>query len=506
MPVPMTPAAFIAKWSASALRERQGAQEHFIDLCRLLGEPTPAEADPSGATYCFERGATKVGGGDGWADVWRHGCFGFEYKGKHKDLNAALRQLQIYAPDLENPPYLVVCDMERIIVHTNWTNTVRRTLTYTFEDLREAAKLDQLRQIFRGSESLKPGISPQVLTALVATRFGDLGKRLQERGEEPRAVAHFLNRLIFCLFAEDAEILPKDLFTRMLRNVSYQQYNIPKKSKAQLDALFAIMKEGGFFGADAIRWFNGGLFDEAEALPLERDDVDMLVKTAKEHDWSNVDPAILGTMFEEALKTTGRRAALGAHYTDREKILKIIDPVIVRPLQAEWEATLAALTAETDGMKAADAERAAVHEAAAADLANGSDRAKEAARRKTLTAIAKRRDAAFGRATAIRDAFLTRLAAFRVLDPACGSGNFCTRCVISNCAPCSIAIGSACRRCARASASTRCAASRSSPTPPSSPASRYGSATCNGNAATATRTRRSRCCISSRRSSAAMRC
>ena len=422
----MTPAAFIDKWSRSELRERQGAQSHFNDLCALLGEKNPSDADPSGATYCFERGATKVGGGDGWADVWKRSCFGWEYKGKHKDLNAALRQLQIYAPDLENPPYLVVCDMERIIVHTNWTNTVRRTFTFGFEDLREPATLDTLRQIFRGSESLKPGMSPQALTALVATRFGDLGKRLQDREHDPRAVAHFLNRLIFCLFAEDAEILPKGIFTRMLRNVSYQQYSIPRKSKAQFDALFSTMKDGGFFGADAIAWFNGGLFDEADALPLERDDLDMLIKTAREHDWSNIDPAILGTMFEEALKTTGRRAALGAHYTDREKILKIVDPVIVRPLVAEWEAALVAIKFESAAMALADDERKVVMEAAGAALGEGSSayRAGEAARRKTLAAIAKKRDAAYGRATEIRDAFLARLAAFRVLDPACGSGNF----------------------------------------------------------------------------------
>ena len=115
----MTPSEFIAKWDNSRLRERQGSQEHFIDLCRLLGEPTPAEDDPLGERFCFERGAEKVGGGDGWADVWRKGCFGWEYKRKHRDLNAALRQLQAYALDLQNPPYLVVSDMERIIVHTN---------------------------------------------------------------------------------------------------------------------------------------------------------------------------------------------------------------------------------------------------------------------------------------------------------------------------------------------------------------------------------------------------
>ena len=423
----MTPAAFIAKWSRSELRERQGAQSHFIDLCALIGEPTPAEADPSGATYCFERGATKVGGGDGWADVWRRACFGFEYKGKHKDLNAALRQLQIYAPDLENPPYLAVCDMERIIVHTNWTNTVRKTFTYAFDDLREPAKLDELRQVFQGSDRLKPGLSPQELTATVATRFGDLGKRLQERGHEPRAVAHFLNRLIFCLFAEDAELLPKDLFTRMLRNVSYEQYNIPRKTRAQLDALFSIMKEGGFFGADAVRWFNGGLFDEAEALPLERDDLDMLVRTAREHDWSNLDPAILGTMFEAALKTTGRRAALGAHYTDREKILQIVDPVIVRPLAAEWDAALAAIRAEAEARVGIEARREALEvEATAILAARGPEAARtsEVKRRKDRAGLLRERDDSLRRATEARDAFLRKLAAFRVLDPACGSGNF----------------------------------------------------------------------------------
>ena len=105
----MIPSVFVRKWSDSQLRERQGSQEHFLDLCALLGEPTPATDDPLGERYCFERGAQEIGGGDGWADVWRRGCFGWEYKGKHKDLNAALRQLQAYALNLENPPYLVVC-------------------------------------------------------------------------------------------------------------------------------------------------------------------------------------------------------------------------------------------------------------------------------------------------------------------------------------------------------------------------------------------------------------
>lgn len=418
----MTAAEFIAKWSDATLRERQGSQEHFLDLCRLLGQPTPAEDDPHGERYCFERGATKAGGGDGWADVWRRGCFGWEYKGPHKDLNAAYRQLTIYASNLESPPYLVVSDMSRIVIHTNWTNTISKVIELSLEDLREPAKLDLLRQVFEGSEKLKPSVSPQELTRRVALRFGELGKRLQERGHDPRDVAHFLNRLVFCMFAEDAKLLPKDLFTRLIKGVERR----PHKAAERLDDLFGAMREGGDFGVDVIRWFNGGLFDEAPALPLEAIDLKLIGDTAAEHDWSQIDPAVFGTLFEEALKATRQRAALGAHYTDRAKILKIVDPVIVWPLTAEWDAALAEIAGHGEAMREADAERRAVMDAAgeAMKIDPHAAKAGEAARRKTLTAIAKRRDAAYGAAKDRLEAFLARLAAYRVLDPACGSGNF----------------------------------------------------------------------------------
>lgn len=418
----MTPAEFIGKWSDATLRERQGSQEHFLDLCRLLGQPTPAEDDPHGERYCFERGATKAGGGDGWADVWRRGCFGWEYKGPHKDLNAAYRQLTIYASNLESPPYLVVSDMARIVIHTNWTNTVSRVIELSLEDLREPAKLDLLRQVFEGSDRLKPSVSPQELTAKVAARFGELGRRLQERKHPPRDVAHFLNRLVFCMFAEDAKLLPKDLFTRLIRNTERR----PDQAVMQLEQLFATMRTGGFFGVDTIHWFNGGLFDEAPALPLEAIDLKLIGDTAAEHDWSEIDPAVFGTLFEEALKATRQRAALGAHYTDRAKILKIVDPVIVWPLTAEWEAILAEIKAHGAAIKAADAERRAVMDAAGEAMKADPQAAKagETVRRNKLKAIAKKRDAAFGAAKDRLEAFLSRLAAYRVLDPACGSGNF----------------------------------------------------------------------------------
>ena len=419
----MTPAEFIEKWSGSRLTERQGSQHHFLDLCALLGEPVPSPDTID--TYCFERGAEKVGGGDGWADVWRKRCFGWEYKGKHKDLNAALRQLQAYALDLENPPYLVVSDMERIIVHTNWTNTVSRRIEFSLDDLHEPAKLDLLRQVFQGSEALKPGVTPQELTRKVAERFGELSRRLQERKLPPRAVAHFLNRLVFCMFAEDAKLLPEGLFTRLIKATQAQ----PAFAQDQLRELFGKMARtitNPLFGTELIKWFDGGLFEDAEVLPLDPADLKLIGDTAAEHDWSEIDPAIFGTLFEQALKATRERPALGAHYTDREKIMKIVEPVIIRPLMAEWEETRAEIVRAMEGVAQAEAERRGVFEAAAEAMQLGAEAVKagEAARRKQVAAITRNREAAYGRAKEALESFLAHLGAYRVLDPACGSGNF----------------------------------------------------------------------------------
>lgn len=121
---------FIEKWRKSELKERSAAQEHFIDLCHLVGHKTPAEADPKGEWYCFEAGAKKVAGGEGWADVWKRGHFGWEYKRKKKNLAAAYLQLNQYREDLENPPLLVVCDTDRFQVHSNFTGTAKKVYEF----------------------------------------------------------------------------------------------------------------------------------------------------------------------------------------------------------------------------------------------------------------------------------------------------------------------------------------------------------------------------------------
>jgi hypothetical protein len=85
----VTPPQFIAKWQRVTLSERAACQQHFLDLCELLGQPKPADADPDGTWYTFEKGVQTTADTKGWADDWMRDHFGWEYKGRHKDLKAA---------------------------------------------------------------------------------------------------------------------------------------------------------------------------------------------------------------------------------------------------------------------------------------------------------------------------------------------------------------------------------------------------------------------------------
>ena len=382
----MSPYEFITKWRASTLTERSASHQHFLDLCELLDEPKPADADPLGETYCFERGAHKDTGGDGWADVWKRHHFAWEYKGKRADLDTAFDQLRQYALALENPPLLIVSDMQRFRIRTNWTNSVSRTHSFDLDDLADAATRDKLKWAFSDPERLRPGETRQSLTERVAAAFATVAQALRERGHDPRAVAHFVNRLVFCMFADDVGLLPNHMFTRMLEQVRH----IPAQFADLAGDLFGVMARGGRVGFETVDWFNGGLFDDATVLPLERSDIDTVL-AASRLDWSEIDPSILGTLFERGLDP-GKRAQLGAHYTDRDKIMLIVEPVVIRPWLAEWATEKAEIAAELERAEAA----------------------------KLPATRRKRRNEAERRYRA----FLNRLRAFTVLDPACGSGNF----------------------------------------------------------------------------------
>jgi N-6 DNA Methylase len=377
----MTPADFIAKWTASTRNVRAACQEHFIDLCRLLDEPTPG-TDATGESDAFEKGATKFTGEGGWADVWKRGCFAWEYKKKRGDLNAAHRQLLLYAGPLGNPPLLITSDIARIVIRTNWTNAVTETHEIPLAELANPLRLRLLKWAFSDPDQLRPTRTRQSLTEQAATEFSEIARRLRDRGHDPQAVAHFVNRLVFCMFANNVGLLPQGLFGAMLAICKRRP---PRILKYVGDLFEAMAKTGGEIGYVAVPWFNGGLFEDGTALPLDVKDLDLLIRLT-DLDWGEIDPSILGTLFERGLDPD-KRSQLGAHYTDRAKIEMLIDPVIRRPLLAEWTSVREQI--ET-----------------------------------VLAAPARRKRGGEDAAQALYHGFLQRLRNFRVLDPACGSGNF----------------------------------------------------------------------------------
>jgi SAM-dependent methyltransferase len=380
----MRPGDFIRKWQAGSaaheLNERAGAQAHFIDLCRVLGVPEPADPD----AYCFERGVARTGGAglrtDGFADVWLRGCFAWEYKAPGKSLEGALKQLMMYALPLENPPLLVVSDRQRIEIHTHFTGTPSERHAFSLEDIARPEVQQRLRAIWQAPESFKPARSNRDITEEAARTFAGTAERLRAAGVPGETVSHFLTQCLFCFFAEDVGLLPDRLFERLVGVMV-----APERLRTQLRALFETMRDGGLFGVDDIAWFNGGLFKTIDVPVLAAQDVAAL-KAASNLNWSAIDATIFGTLFERGLDPA-KRSQLGAQFTDAATIWRLVQPVVQRPLLAEWAL-----------------QRASVEAALAKSKRHG--------------------DKAYRDAQAAFVGFLERLRAYRVLDPACGSGNF----------------------------------------------------------------------------------
>ena len=320
--------------------------------------------------------------------MWKRHHFAWEYKGQRADLDAAFGQLRLYALALENPPLLIVSDMLRFRIRTNWTNSVSKTYEFGLDDLADAATRDRLKWAFSDPERLRPGETRQSLTERAAASFAMLAQALRERGHDPQVVAHFVNRLVFCMFADDVGLLPDHMFTRMLR----QGRRTPEHFTDLAGALFRVMASGGRVGFEAVAWFNGGLFDDDTALPLEKSDIDTVL-AASNLDWSEIDPSILGTLFERGLESLANahstRRALHGPRQDHADRRAGGDPPVACRVEAAEKAEIAA-----------ELERAGVA--------------------KSPAVRTKRRNEAERRYRA----FLNRLRAFTVLDPACGSGNF----------------------------------------------------------------------------------
>src|SRR5207245_5214247 len=241
----MTPAEFKRKWSRYTDKETSAYQGHFDDLCRLLEQPTPAEADPSGSDFfCFQKRVVKDAelfelhetGGEtepserGFADVWKKGCFAWEYKGKKKNLDAAYQQLLRYRESLLNPPLLVVCDFDRYIVRTNFNGTVQETHEFTNANIDSPQVLHLLRAVFTTPEILNSQRTTAEVTEKLAAEIGKVAQSLQERESIELAdaktrqehsvaqrknlrIARFLNRIVFCFFAQNTALLPNGIIT-----------------------------------------------------------------------------------------------------------------------------------------------------------------------------------------------------------------------------------------------------------------------------------------------------
>ena len=389
----MTPQQFIAKWQRVTLSERSACHEHFLDLCELLGQPTPAAADPDGTWYTFEKGVQTSEDKKGWADVWMRDHFGWEYKGKHKDLKEAYTQLQRYREALENPPLMVVCDMDRFEVHTNFTGTVKKVHNFDLAGLADPANLDILRRVFTDPNSLKPGITSEAITVEAAKQFAKLADGMRDKGIEPLRAAHFLMKLMFCMFGEDTVLLRPGLFGKLLDTGKANPAMLPRL----LQTLFEAMAKGGVYGSDIILWFNGGLFADAEVISLTTDEINTLIDINK-YDWASVAPSIFGTVFERTLDPA-KRSQIGAHFTSRGRHRGSLETRLAGPAAARMgggEAKVRGRTLAQGGQGESFQDENA-----------GRQRSPE---RK-----------AFNRA--ILD-FIERLAHVTILDPACGSGNF----------------------------------------------------------------------------------
>ncbi|MGN2246908.1 class I SAM-dependent DNA methyltransferase [Frateuria sp. GZRR35] len=393
--------AFIAKWNGVNASELSTSQSFLLDLCRLLGVEAPhPDAEQR---YMFERPIT-FSHGDGSSsagriDLYKRGCFVLEAKklkapthtrGFDDALLRARSQAEQYARALPaaegRPPFVIVVDVgNRIELYAEFS---RSGGTYTpfpdprshriaLTDLADAKLRERLRTIWTDPLALDPSREAARVTRDIARKLAELARSLEADGHAADAVAQFLMRCLFTMFAEDVKLLPPDSFRDLLQ----QHVDRPDVAMRMLAQLWRDMDGGGFCAAiasDVLR-FNGKLFKQPDTLPLTRDQVELLIEAAKAK-WEHVEPAIFGTLLERALDP-GERHKLGAHYTPRAYVERLVLPTVIEPLRNEWsDAHAAALTLAAEG------------------------KADEAVK-------------------VLRD-FHHRLCTVRVLDPACGSGNF----------------------------------------------------------------------------------
>ncbi|MGH6816399.1 MAG: DNA methyltransferase, partial [Hyphomicrobiaceae bacterium] len=420
--------AFVARWTASSGAERANFQSFAKELCRLIGVEEPQPSQGGFGHYAFEH-AVRFREPDGRTspgriDLYKRGCFVMEAKqsresgrpkavavngrpgnagtsqaprgraSAHRAWDAlmlhARRQAEDYARALPTadgwPPFILVCDVGHCFeLYADFSGQGKNYAQFPdrqgyriyLDDLRNPEVRTLLAAVWTAPHSLDPARKSAKVTRDIAARLAEVSKGLEQRKYNAEDVALFLMRCLFTMFAEDVELLPKESFKTLLVRCSED----PKKFVPMVEQLWRAMDEGKFAYAieRQVRRFNGRLFRDANAMPLERHEIGELLAAAR-YNWKEVEPAIFGTLLEQALDKK-ERARLGAHYTPRAYVVRLVVAAVLEPLQQDWSQVLA--TAE---------------------------RLKEERRTKQAVAVVR--------------AFHKKLCKTRVLDPACGTGNF----------------------------------------------------------------------------------
>ena len=440
---------FIDKWSRSAAAETANSPLFLAELCDLLGVERPRPQGHEEEDYVFERRVTNVKSGTtNFIDLYRRGSFVWENKqgghamepglsevewpktgfaGERRKLrtgtarrgtpawetamtrakNQARRYARALPPEHGWPPFLVVCDVGYCIdLYADFSGQGKHYAPFPdvnryrilLDDLIEPEVQARLRALWDEPLSLDPAAESARVTRELAEQLGALAKRLEAKGHAADAVAQFLMRCLFSMFAEDVRLITAKQqgkpFTELLEGF---RQNLPHLPAANTD-FWERMDRGGFdrtIGA-TVKRFNGELFADASALPLDGEETDLLIKAARA-EWAYVEPAIFGTLLERALDPRERHK-LGAHFTPRAYVERLVLPTIIEPLREDYEAALAL-------------EAQALQEEA--ELARAG-KPEDGAERRAKRDVARQ---------ALVD-FHRQLCDTRVLDPACGSGNF----------------------------------------------------------------------------------
>ncbi|MEN9470135.1 MAG: hypothetical protein RL630_1868 [Verrucomicrobiota bacterium] len=453
--------SFISRWAHSGAAERANYQMFLSELCDLLEvpRPDPTSPDPEKNLFVFDRAITRMAPdgtsvtnyidcykaahfvletkqGVGEADAANAAKSGHGRRGSaafDKALERAYHQGRDYITHLPNghtrPPFLIVCDVGHSIdLYAEFTCTGGRYERFPdpknhrilLTDLHRSEVRERLRLVFTDPHALDPSKKAAEVTRDIATRLAKLAKSLEADGHEPQAIAGFLQRCLFTMFAEDIGLLPDGGFQQLLDRVK----STPQGFPVLISSLWKEMATGTDYSTllfQKIAHFSGGLFEDTSALPLSAAQIAMLAD-ASATDWANVEPSIFGTLLTRALDPRERHK-LGAEYTPRSYVERLIRPTIIEPLREEWESTrLAAANLHREAETALEAAEVGEDEAKKLLAAGDSEAAKSSgAAAQKLRAVAKKHDA---EALQLVTDFHRRLCALRILDPACGTANF----------------------------------------------------------------------------------